>query len=253
MTAAPRWRRTGSIRRSASCTPTGRAGPSLALDLMEELRPVLADRLALSLVNRRQLAAGDFVVEEAGGVRLTDDGAQARAGRLAGAQARRAAPSLPRRDGAARAGGPSSRRSCWRAICAATWTAIRPSSGSESAPVLMLVTYDVSTVDAAGRRRLRRVARACLDFGQRVQNSVFECEVDPAQWAALRARLIGEIDPARTACASIGWAPRAGAEWSMSVPSRCWTSKARWCSEPLGGLREPGSRAWLCPAGFARG
>lgn len=49
----------------------GRA--SLALDLMEELRPVLADRLALSLVNRRQLAAGDFVVEEAGGVRLTDE------------------------------------------------------------------------------------------------------------------------------------------------------------------------------------
>ena len=45
------------------------------------------------------------------------------------------------------------------------------------------------------RRRLRRVARACLDFGQRVQNSVFECEVDPAQWTALRARLIGEIDP----------------------------------------------------------
>lgn len=49
----------------------GRA--SLALDLMEDLRPVLADRLALSLVNRRQLAAADFVVEEAGGVRLTDE------------------------------------------------------------------------------------------------------------------------------------------------------------------------------------
>ena len=58
----------------------------------------------------------------------------------------------------------------------------------------MLIAYDVSTVDAAGRRRLRRVARACLDFGQRVQNSVFECEVDPEQWAALRARLVGEID-----------------------------------------------------------
>lgn len=49
----------------------GRA--SLALDLMEELRPVLADRLALSLINRRQLAADDFILEEAGGVRLTDD------------------------------------------------------------------------------------------------------------------------------------------------------------------------------------
>ncbi len=59
----------------------------------------------------------------------------------------------------------------------------------------MLVTYDVSTIDTAGRRRLRRVARRCLNVGQRVQNSVFECEVDPAQWAALRADLIAEIDP----------------------------------------------------------
>lgn len=60
--------------------------------------------------------------------------------------------------------------------------------------MLMLVTYDVNTQDSAGRRRLRRVARACLDLGQRVQNSVFECEVDPAQWAQLRARLLDEID-----------------------------------------------------------
>lgn len=60
--------------------------------------------------------------------------------------------------------------------------------------MLMLVAYDVSTQTATGRRRLRRVARACLDFGQRVQNSVFECEVDPAQWTVLRARLIAEID-----------------------------------------------------------
>lgn len=63
--------------------------------------------------------------------------------------------------------------------------------------MLMLVTYDVNTQDAAGRRRLRRVAKACLDLGQRVQNSVFECEVDPAQWTMLRARLIKEIDDTR--------------------------------------------------------
>lgn len=60
--------------------------------------------------------------------------------------------------------------------------------------MLVLVTYDVATSDAAGRRRLRRVARLCRDFGQRVQYSVFECEVDVAQWAVLRARLIKEID-----------------------------------------------------------
>ena len=61
--------------------------------------------------------------------------------------------------------------------------------------MLMLVTYDVDTTSRAGRRRLRRVARACLDFGQRVQFSVFECNVDPAQWTALRNRLISEIEP----------------------------------------------------------
>lgn len=60
--------------------------------------------------------------------------------------------------------------------------------------MLMLVAYDVRIETTAGRRRLRRVARACLDYGQRVQNSVFECEVDPPQWIALRARLIAEID-----------------------------------------------------------
>ena len=62
--------------------------------------------------------------------------------------------------------------------------------------MLMLVTYDVNTETGAGRRRLRRVARACLDYGQRVQQSVFECEVAPAQWTELRARLLAEIDPA---------------------------------------------------------
>lgn len=61
--------------------------------------------------------------------------------------------------------------------------------------MLVLVTYDVSTVDKAGRRRLNRVARACLDFGQRVQNSVFECVVDPTQWARLRLRLLDEYNP----------------------------------------------------------
>jgi CRISPR-associated protein Cas2 len=62
-------------------------------------------------------------------------------------------------------------------------------------PMMVLVSYDVETLTAAGRKRLRRIAKACRDVGQRVQFSVFECEVDPAQWAALRARLIDEIDP----------------------------------------------------------
>ena len=60
--------------------------------------------------------------------------------------------------------------------------------------MMVLITYDVSTESDGGKRRLRRVARACLDFGQRVQYSVFECEVDPTQWVKLKDRLCKEID-----------------------------------------------------------
>ena len=60
--------------------------------------------------------------------------------------------------------------------------------------MLVVVSYDVSTVEPEGRRRLRRVAKLCKDYGQRVQLSVFECEVNPAQWTVLRDRLIDEID-----------------------------------------------------------
>jgi len=59
---------------------------------------------------------------------------------------------------------------------------------------MVLVTYDVSTESGEGKRRLRRVAKLCEDFGQRVQNSVFECLVDPAQWASFRHRLLKEIN-----------------------------------------------------------
>ena len=60
--------------------------------------------------------------------------------------------------------------------------------------MLVLVAYDVSVKTPQGRRRLRRVAKLCLDRGQRVQNSVFECLLDPAQWTALRQQLVNEID-----------------------------------------------------------
>ena len=59
----------------------------------------------------------------------------------------------------------------------------------------VLVTYDISTVDNAGSKRLRQVARACVDFGQRVQASVFECKLDPAQFAHLKTRLSSIINP----------------------------------------------------------
>lgn len=59
----------------------------------------------------------------------------------------------------------------------------------------VLVTYDVATTDESGRRRLRRIARICEDCGQRVQNSVFECDLEPAHWVRVRAKLLEEIDP----------------------------------------------------------
>src|SRR5437763_11289245 len=67
----------------------------------------------------------------------------------------------------------------------------------------VLITYDVSTTTVEGRRRLRRVAKTCLDYGQRVQNSVFECLIDPAQLVAVRNRLLQTIDPATDSLRSI--------------------------------------------------
>jgi CRISPR-associated protein Cas2 len=61
--------------------------------------------------------------------------------------------------------------------------------------MLLLITYDVNTEDAGGRKRLRKVAKACQDYGQRVQNSVFECEADSAEVMKIKDRLIKLIDP----------------------------------------------------------
>ena len=58
----------------------------------------------------------------------------------------------------------------------------------------ILVAYDVDTTDKAGQRRLRRVAKACLDYGQRVQNSVFECELTEVQFCVLKDRIKEIID-----------------------------------------------------------
>ena len=60
--------------------------------------------------------------------------------------------------------------------------------------MLLLITYDVNTETAAGRKRLRQVAKACEDYGQRVQNSVFECIVDAGQMLRIKDRLIHTID-----------------------------------------------------------
>ena len=61
--------------------------------------------------------------------------------------------------------------------------------------MLVLVTYDVNTTDSAGKRRLRQVAKKCVAYGQRVQNSVFECNVDASQYKRLQTELRELIDP----------------------------------------------------------
>ena len=60
--------------------------------------------------------------------------------------------------------------------------------------MLVLITYDVSTEDARGKARLRKVAKQCVNYGQRVQNSVFECILDPGQCKLLKAQLLEIVD-----------------------------------------------------------
>lgn len=61
--------------------------------------------------------------------------------------------------------------------------------------MLVLITYDVNTEDTAGRKRLRQIAKQCVNYGQRVQNSVFECLLDTTQCRMLQAKLLKIIDP----------------------------------------------------------
>ena len=93
--------------------------------------------------------------------------------------------------------------------------------------MLVLITYDVTTETPEGQRRLRRVAKVCQNYGQRVQKSVFECLVDPAQWASLRQRLLKEIkedeDSLRFYFLGKNWKPRvehigAGATYDPEGP-----------------------------------
>ena len=63
--------------------------------------------------------------------------------------------------------------------------------------MLVLITYDVNTEDAAGKKRLRQIAKQCVNYGQRVQCSVFECLLDAAQCKQLQAKLLNIMDPQR--------------------------------------------------------
>lgn len=79
--------------------------------------------------------------------------------------------------------------------------------------MVILITYDVSTSSDGGAKRLRHVAKACLDYGQRVQNSVFECKMNTAQFVVLKQRLLNIIDPK---CDSLRFY-NLGREWKRRV------------------------------------
>jgi CRISPR-associated protein Cas2 len=79
--------------------------------------------------------------------------------------------------------------------------------------MMVLVTYDVNTGDQGGAKRLRQIAKACENVGQRVQKSVFECLVDPAQWTTLQARLLAIMDQDRDSLRIY----RLGSNWSRRV------------------------------------
>lgn len=61
--------------------------------------------------------------------------------------------------------------------------------------MMVLITYDVSFASDDGKKRLRQLAKLCLDYGTRVQYSVFECDIDPAQWVQFKAKLLATFDP----------------------------------------------------------
>ena len=171
----------------------GRA--SLALDLMEELRPCMADRFVLTLINNRMVGRQDFDFLENGAVFLSDSGRRAVLKRWQERKKESLTHPISRKSSLGD-WFPISRRCFWPAASAAIWTPIRPFCGSE-AIMLVLITYDVNTADAAGRKRLRQIARQCVNYGQRVQNSVFECKLDPAQYKLLQAKLCAIMDPER--------------------------------------------------------
>lgn len=79
--------------------------------------------------------------------------------------------------------------------------------------MMVLVTYDIALDDPEGARRLRRVAKVCLDYGIRVQYSVFECEIDPAQWVEFRCKLMNIYDPERDSLRFY----KLGANWKNRV------------------------------------
>jgi CRISPR-associated endonuclease Cas2 len=166
--------------------------PALALDLLEELRPAVADRFALRLIGRRQVRTEHFVFT-VGGPATYGRGKARRSQGLRGLQGGRCTPpppwpEHPTLDATKCAGhpfGPSPQRG------SAHLSAVRDRGLMD-----VLVTYDINTTTREGEVRLARVAQVCERYGVRVQYSVFECRLSDASLLKLHIELEGVIEPA---------------------------------------------------------
>ena len=168
---------------------------SLALDLMEELRTVYADRFVLSCVNQKILTAKDLQRQESGAVWLTDEGRRAFFKAWQSKKQEQITHPFLREKLPWGLVPLCASPCCWPAPCAAIWTYIRPFSGSEVRVCLYLSPTTSTPKPPPGANVCAKVAKACVNHGQRVQNSVFECLLDAAQYTAFKASLAALIDP----------------------------------------------------------
>jgi len=168
--------------------------PGLALDLMEEFRPVLADRLALSLINLGVVKKNGFRKTETGAVLMDDE---TRKALLVAYQKRKQEEIMHPFLGEKVEIGllPFAQALLFARYFAWRFGRLSNLSLEVRKSMFVLVSYDVSTISAAGKKRLRRVAKVCKNHGQRVQFSVFECIVDPASGRCSASGLFAEIDP----------------------------------------------------------
>lgn len=97
--------------------------------------------------------------------------------------------------------------------------------------MMVLITYDVNTEDSGGRKRLRQITKQCVNYGQRVQNSVFECLVDAAQCKQLQHKLLAIMDEERTAYAFITLETSMKPASSTSAQRRATLRRARSLSD----------------------
>ena len=155
----------------------------------------MADRFILTVVNSRIIAPEDFSVQENGSVLMTDN---CRRRFLSSWQEKKRKtithPYL--REKIPWGLVPHVQSLLLAAICVEIWRPMRRFYGSDGL-MMILITYDVNTESAAGKKRLRQVSKQCVNYGQRVQNSVFECVMDPEKLNQVRNVLLKIIDEKR--------------------------------------------------------